>query len=218
MPATRTTTVSSDGRPERSHAYSSWRARTRALVSGRCTGHLGQHAGRRERRLGRLVALVPRLAAGTRHRLLERLRRQHAEPDREAMGERDVAEPARRLARDVLEVRRLAANHAAKGDDRGVAAARRGRLRGHRQLEGAWHPDDVHRVLRHPVLAQAPLRPLEQALRDDFVVAADDDGHATGTGGDRKSTRLNSSHLVISYAVFCLKKKKKITTNNCMSS
>src|SRR5256885_11365476 len=29
--------------------------------------------------------------------------------------------------------------------------------------------------------------------------------------GDRKSTRLNSSHLVISYAVFCLKKKNKDT-------
>src|SRR3712207_8768727 len=29
---------------------------------------------------------------------------------------------------------------------------------------------------------------------------------------DRKSTRLNSSHANISYAVFCLKKKKKITT------
>src|SRR5256885_11059573 len=29
------------------------------------------------------------------------------------------------------------------------------------------------------------------------------------TKADRKSTRLNSSHLVISYAVFCLKKKKK---------
>src|SRR5256885_7120478 len=28
------------------------------------------------------------------------------------------------------------------------------------------------------------------------------------SGADRKSTRLNSSHLVISYAVFCLKKKK----------
>src|SRR5256885_9670626 len=28
--------------------------------------------------------------------------------------------------------------------------------------------------------------------------------------GDRKSTRLNSSHLVISYAVFCLKKKKML--------
>src|SRR2546426_3850848 len=34
--------------------------------------------------------------------------------------------------------------------------------------------------------------------------------YATGTTNrDRKSTRLNSSHLVISYAVFCLKKKNK---------
>src|SRR5256885_8957435 len=32
-----------------------------------------------------------------------------------------------------------------------------------------------------------------------------------GVTVDRKSTRLNSSHLVISYAVFCLKKKKKYT-------
>src|SRR2546426_7373409 len=31
---------------------------------------------------------------------------------------------------------------------------------------------------------------------------------------DRKSTRLNSSHLVISYAVFCLKKKKKLSTDH----
>src|SRR5256885_11545733 len=31
-----------------------------------------------------------------------------------------------------------------------------------------------------------------------------------GPEGDRKSTRLNSSHLVISYAVFCLKKKKTL--------
>src|SRR5256885_15452877 len=34
---------------------------------------------------------------------------------------------------------------------------------------------------------------------------------------DRKSTRLNSSHLVISYAVFCLKKKKKSTLINLNS-
>src|SRR5256885_5295816 len=33
-------------------------------------------------------------------------------------------------------------------------------------------------------------------------------------GGDRKSTRLNSSHLVISYAVFCLKKKNKYNYHN----
>src|SRR5258708_27544480 len=32
---------------------------------------------------------------------------------------------------------------------------------------------------------------------------------ATGSALDRKSTRLNSSHQIISYAVFCLKKKKK---------
>src|SRR5205814_9936994 len=34
-------------------------------------------------------------------------------------------------------------------------------------------------------------------------------GSLSGHGRDRKSTRLNSSHLGISYAVFCLKKKKK---------
>src|SRR5256885_11788133 len=37
---------------------------------------------------------------------------------------------------------------------------------------------------------------------------------------DRKSTRLNSSHLVISYAVFCLKKKKRqdLASTVCMQS
>src|SRR2546426_8411938 len=34
-------------------------------------------------------------------------------------------------------------------------------------------------------------------------------------GRDRKSTRLNSSHLVISYAVFCLKKKRRDTPRRC---
>src|SRR5438270_3664563 len=37
---------------------------------------------------------------------------------------------------------------------------------------------------------------------------------ATITGLDRKSTRLNSSHSQISYAVFCLKKKKKNKKKN----
>src|SRR5215467_15781898 len=36
---------------------------------------------------------------------------------------------------------------------------------------------------------------------------------AVADRSDRKSTRLNSSHLVISYAVFCLKKKKKKTNS-----
>src|SRR5438034_6537072 len=34
---------------------------------------------------------------------------------------------------------------------------------------------------------------------------------SSAQSGDRKSTRLNSSHTVISYAVFCLKKKKPVT-------
>src|SRR4051794_41568202 len=45
----------------------------------------------------------------------------------------------------------------------------------------------------------------------------DDGGDAVLVGGrpDRKSTRLNSSHPSISYAVFCLKKKKK---NKCIAA
>src|SRR5256885_8840231 len=50
-----------------------------------------------------------------------------------------------------------------------------------------------------------------------LAVGAARDAHEAAHGlhqqvvADRKSTRLNSSHLVISYAVFCLKKKKKPT-------
>src|SRR3989454_6232775 len=61
-------------------------------------------------------------------------------------------------------------------------------------------PDDRRRGGRGP-----PPRPGGDRVRG----AAGDRGVAPHGGGDRKSTRLNSSHLVISYAVFCLKKKKK---------
>src|SRR3712207_7270531 len=50
------------------------------------------------------------------------------------------------------------------------------------------------------------------ALRPDRSHRRGAGGRAAGTddaGRDRKSTRLNSSHANISYAVFCLKKKKK---------
>src|SRR2546430_5795048 len=40
-------------------------------------------------------------------------------------------------------------------------------------------------------------------------------GRAHRPGLDRKSTRLNSSHSQISYAVFCLKKKKNYSSNSC---
>src|SRR5258708_1775615 len=57
----------------------------------------------------------------------------------------------------------------------------------------------------------APLTPIEnRGLRNrrDRITSLN-----RGRGSDRKSTRLNSSHQIISYAVFCLK-KKKTTRNN----
>src|SRR2546426_5203824 len=52
------------------------------------------------------------------------------------------------------------------------------------------------------------------AIGQFYEVALDNEKPYHICGGlqeDRKSTRLNSSHLVISYAVFCLKKKKQFT-------
>src|SRR2546426_5816039 len=85
-------------------------------------------------------------------------------------------------------------------------------------------------MIRRP--PRSTLFPYTTLFRSHFLFASTDEGShgpvdvcgATGMGfmgvgdqassampstaGDRKSTRLNSSHLVISYAVFCLKKKK----------
>src|SRR2546426_6686249 len=65
----------------------------------------------------------------------------------------------------------------------------------------------------------APVPELPQRVALSSAPRGDDDWKALGDEAaqllaqylriDRKSTRLNSSHLVISYAVFCLKKKKK---------
>src|SRR3989475_1918837 len=78
-------------------------------------------------------------------------------------------------------------------------------------------------LFRSPPAARAVREPLDPLRR------LPDEGDARGLlavrrdlqgspprarGGDRKSTRLNSSHSQISYAVFCLKKKKKRTKNH----
>src|SRR5258708_21247507 len=64
---------------------------------------------------------------------------------------------------------------------------------------------------------------LGQTLSGDLAIQRDPAGLAIqasnvqlAIGGflDRKSTRLNSSHQIISYAVFCLKKKTNIANNN----
>src|SRR5205807_3095546 len=82
---------------------------------------------------------------------------------------------------------------------------------------GAWRP---HLSLVGQGLTTAGLGRLAQpvgvggALRSGLEHVAAGGGEVRApltatTAQDRKSTRLNSSHLVISYAVFCLKKKKK---------
>src|SRR5256885_8704714 len=66
----------------------------------------------------------------------------------------------------------------------------------------------------YTTLFRSPGRPVARRhLRGGRLLRAVRGGGGAGAGAgrarDRKSTRLNSSHLVISYAVFCLKKKKK---------
>src|SRR5690606_41576937 len=56
-----------------------------------------------------------------------------------------------------------------------------------------------------PLRAQSP--GMDEAARKAFIDGFTDDSRWVGL--DRKSTRLNSSHVKISYAVFCLKKKKQ---------
>src|SRR5437773_4815251 len=56
---------------------------------------------------------------------------------------------------------------------------------------------------------------LAMDMRRELIVDAIEECSASlwlASEKDRKSTRLNSSHITISYAVFCLKKKKKINT------
>src|SRR5690606_41335247 len=76
------------------------------------------------------------------------------------------------------------------------AAARRARGRRCRESAGipAGH-GGVGRAGAHPGRSMAGLG-----------------GHLCADGGDRKSTRLKSSHVKISYAVLCVKKKKRTKT------
>src|SRR3712207_7525945 len=57
-------------------------------------------------------------------------------------------------------------------------------------------------------------RALEERAEDGGLDLAPGEVGGLGQPPDRKSTRLNSSHANISYAVFCLKKKKKFKINH----
>src|SRR2546426_8131978 len=71
-------------------------------------------------------------------------------------------------------------------------------------------------IRRPPRSTLFPYTTLFRSVHQDIAEIAHPDAEAglavklLPEGLDRKSTRLNSSHLVISYAVFCLKKKKHI--------
>src|SRR5256885_11151364 len=71
-----------------------------------------------------------------------------------------------------------------------------------------------HRQLHH-VLARDQVIKEPVAQRVDHILAVLHHEELERDALDRKSTRLNSSHLVISYAVFCLKKKKNNTSPMC---
>src|SRR5256885_5140685 len=64
------------------------------------------------------------------------------------------------------------------------------------------------RELEFEVVGSDPLSDLAVLRADGRELVPAELGDAERLRVDRKSTRLNSSHLVISYAVFCLKKKK----------
>src|SRR3712207_8163804 len=73
----------------------------------------------------------------------------------------------------------------------------------------AWDLDRLH---RRPVELE---HFIDLADRHRLALATvGGDADLSTDNGDRKSTRLNSSHANISYAVFCLKKKKKKTIHN----
>src|SRR5947208_11050741 len=67
------------------------------------------------------------------------------------------------------------------------------RSQGHDRQKLVLH----HRLTARSVIPRSSKHPVRPGLLSYSIT------------GDRKSTRLNSSHQIISYAVFCLKKKKK---------
>src|SRR5690606_41888365 len=80
-----------------------------------------------------------------------------------------------------------------------------------RNPQGGTQPRSGESHRRHPAARRdhgAPARPPRMIHPSSASSTA-----RSPAASDRKSTRLNSSHVKISYAVFCLKKKTKIHTN-----
>src|SRR3989454_6074178 len=128
---------------------------------------------------------------------------------------RSRAEPPRALSPGGHDPRRAEAD---RGDAQGSAAhsvaCRPAVRQGPVQARGAGDPAADRRDPRHRARGGQPHQDRRLVARrfdrpGGRVRRAQGLTRAGGGERDRKSTRLNSSHLVISYAVFCLKKKKK---------
>ena len=158
---------SSDARARVSFTCHDRRAPSASASGG---AELREDVGHLEAGAHRLGALLEAVV-----RLLGLLEREHAEGDRHAGLERGELEARRGLAGDEVEVRRVAADHAAERDDAGVAARLRERHRRERQLERPRHRHDRDRVARDPGLLELRERAVEQPGRDGAVEAADDD-------------------------------------------
>src|SRR5699024_11980919 len=88
-------------------------------------------------------------------------------------------------------------------------------------------PSKIHTLSLHDALPISRAAALPDGARGGATPAGGDRGGGRGNvplrpggrgvrgAGDRKSTRLNSSHVSISYAVFCLKKKNGDTSDHC---
>src|SRR5438094_6682121 len=78
-------------------------------------------------------------------------------------------------------------------------------------LEGDPWKSQVRGAVDAEEFEFVPYREVFEAIADDAVLSLSETSAIASK--DRKSTRLNSSHRTISYAVFCLKKKKTITND-----
>src|SRR5256885_5254249 len=79
---------------------------------------------------------------------------------------------------------------------------RRVRFEGYKRADGLWDVEaHLSDIKNHDYHLKTGVRRAGQPIHEMWLRL---------TIEDRKSTRLNSSHLVISYAVFCLKKKKDL--------
>src|SRR5437867_8976549 len=112
----------------------------------------------------------------------------------------EIGEPLRRVPeRLAVDLRVVLAEPRREGERRRVADRRRGQRGG----EAGARVSDVDEPRRHQRVADHVRQRVDPRDRDARFAQ-----EGLREAGDRKSTRLNSSHRTISYAVFCLKKKK----------